>query len=971
AEGEREVLAALGRWHAHGGEVDWDAVRPLADPVPADLPTYAFNHRRFWLDAVAQPASRPAGHPLLATAIPYGGGSGTVLTGGIGLTAQPWLADHVVAGQTLFPGSGFVDLVAHAALLAGCDTIVELTLAAPLPLPASDSVPLQVTVGELGADGQRTVRLHTRSGEEWTEHGRAVVATSDNPAPEVEFPDGGVPHDTGALYARLADRGYDYGPMFRALRAVRETGGNLVAEVELPAGDAGGFGLHPVLLDAAMHALAAVTEDGDEVLLPFSWNGIRVFATGARALRVRLTRRNDGSVGAFFTDLTGRPVAEIASLVFRPLPAAPAAGPPLRRLDWVEHTGPAAEPFTGTVERFAPGESVTGAVARALELCRGEQERAFVTVGVDRDPAAAAVWGLVRSAQLEQPGRFRLIDAEAGTGDLGLALAVGEPQLAVRGDRLLTPRLIPVEPDAGLEQPAGSATWRLDIKERGTLENLVFVDNPAARAPLRAGEVRVSVRAAGVNFRDVLNALGMYPGKAGPLSIEAAGVVLETGPGVTGLAPGDRVMGLMPGASGPVVVTDRRYLTPVPAGWTFAEAASVPVGFCTAWYALIDLAGLRAGESVLVHSGAGGVGMMALQLARHWGAEAYATASPPKWPALRATGLDDDHLASSRTLAFEEKFRGRIDVVLNCLAGEFVDASLRVLRGGRFVEMGKTDLRDPDRVAHEHPGVHYRAFDVIDAGPDRIAEILAELTVLASRGTVRPLPITTWDLRQARSAYRYLSQARQVGKVVLTVPAPLDPDGVTLVTGGTGALGTALAHHLAEARGHRRLLLAGRRGELDPQVARSLREAGAEVTVAACDVGDPEALAELIGSLPHPLTAVYHLAGFADDGVLEAQDAARSEAVLRAKAGAALHLHELTAELDLAEFVLYSSASGLFGSPGQTTYAAANAALDAVARLRRSRGLPALTVDWGLWAPSELTSGITGALRDLDFDRMA
>ncbi|MEV8639056.1 SDR family NAD(P)-dependent oxidoreductase [Streptosporangium sp. NPDC051023] len=968
------VLSALGRLYAHGAHVDWEVFLAGTGARPVELPTYAFQRRRLWLDAPAPSAAVPAGHPLLSEAVPFAGGAGTVFTGRIGVGTQPWLADHVVAGRTLFPGTGFVDLVVHAGLTVGCDVVVELTLEAPLTLPASGTVRIQVTVGEPDADGHRTVRLHSKAEASgpWTSHGTAVVAPGDGPVPGHMIPAGGTEHDVDDVYATLAGRGYDYGPGFRALRAVREHGDTLVAEVALPSGEGGGFTVHPVLLDAAMHALAVTFDSVGEVLLPFSWNGVRVFATGATAVRVQLTRSAPESVTAVFTDLSGTPVAEISSLVFRPMPAAAAGAVPLMRLDWVEYTGEAVSAATSTVVRFPTGEDVHAAVARALEVCRRDEPCVVVTHGVDRDPAAGAVWGFVRSAQLEQPGRFRLVDTDSETGDLSAALASGEEQVAVRGGTLLVPRLSRMDDGRPLTPPAGSTTWRLDVAERGTLENLVLVDNPAAAAPLAESEVRVSVRAAGVNFRDVLNALGMYPGKAGPLGIEAAGVVMETGPGVVGLAPGDRVMGLMPGACGPTVVTDRRYLVPIPRGWTFAEAASVPVGFCTAWYALIDLAGLRAGESLLVHSGAGGVGSAALQLARHWGVEAFATASPAKWNALRAAGLDDDHIASSRTLDFEQRFQGRVDVVLDCLAGEFVDASLRLLTdGGRFVEMGKTDVRDPAEVARAHPGVTYRAFDVIDAGPDRIAEILAEIVALSEHGVLAPLPITTWDVRHAPQAYRYLSQARQVGKVVLTVPPALDPEGTVLVTGGTGALGTALARHLVTVRGARHLVLVSRRAELDPAVEAALTGAGAEVTVATCDVGDRASLDEVVASLSRPLTAVYHLAGFTDDGVVESLDRRRVEAVLRSKADAALHLHELTTGLDLAEFVLFSSVSGLFGSPGQTSYAAANAALDAVARLRRSRGLPALSVDWGLWAPSDVPSGITGNLRAADFDRMA
>ena len=233
---------------------------------------------------------------------------------------------------------------------------------------------------------------------------------------------------------------------------------------------------------------------------------------------------------------------------------------------------------------------------------------------------------------------------------------------------------------------------------------------PEAEAPLGTGEVRVAVRATGVNFRDLLVALGVVPWGKGLFGCEGAGVVTEAGPGVTDLAPGDRVLGLLTGSfGGPLAVADRRMLARVPAGWSFAEAASVPAAFLTAYYGLVRLAGLSAGESVLVHAAAGGVGTAAVQLARHLGATVYATASPGKWPAVTGAGVPAQRLASSRDAGFEAAFTDAaggagIDVVLNCLAGELTDASLRLLGpGGRFIEMGKTDIRDPGTVAAEAP----------------------------------------------------------------------------------------------------------------------------------------------------------------------------------------------------------------------------------------------------------------------------
>ena len=335
--------------------------------------------------------------------------------------------------------------------------------------------------------------------------------------------------------------------------------------------------------------------------------------------------------------------------------------------------------------------------------------------GESPDPEAAAVWGLVRSAQTEHPGRFVLVDVDAG--DPAAALVDSESQVALRDGALLAPRLVREK-----VYPTPTGAWRLGVERAGSLDGVRILAGDGDR-PLSAGEVRISMRAAGVNFRDVVGALGIVLGRG--IGLEGAGVITEVGADVRTLGVGDCVMGLVPDAFAPLAVADQRMLVPVPDGWSFARAASVPVAFVTAHYGLAEVARLQPGERVLIHAAAGGVGLAAVQLAQSLGAEVFATASPWKWPVLRALGLDDQHLASSRTTAFREDVLAAtdgagVDVVLNALAGEYTDASLDLLvRGGRFVEMGKTDIRAADDVAARYPGVRYRAIDIFEAGPDR------------------------------------------------------------------------------------------------------------------------------------------------------------------------------------------------------------------------------------------------------------
>ena len=640
-------------------------------------------------------------------------------------------------------------------------------------------------------------------------------------------------------------------------------------------------------------------------------------------------------------------------------------------------------------------------LAQALGTTEVEDPRRFwiVTSGavaVSDSPrpieiAKAPLWGLGRTVAVEHADwRCTLadLDPRAPEEDLDrlceeLLRSGPETQLAFRDGLRYVARLVPGEWSiAAGEERGTSQPLTLTITERGTLDKLALVAAPR-RAPA-AGEIEVAVVAAGLNFRDVLNALGMYEGPEGPLGNECVGRVVAVGPGVETLKPGDEVMGMALASFSHFVTAPAAGFVRKPRNLGMEAAATIPLAFLTAEYGLNRLARMKAGDRVLIHAAAGGVGVACVRLAQRAGAEIFATAgSLEKHAFLKSLGVR--HVMSSRTLDFAEEIHRLtggegVDIVMNSLAGEFIEKSLSATaKGGRFIEIGRVGIWTAEQMAAARPDVEY--FPIVALRHDNLGLIqpmLAELAAAFENGQLEPLPRRTFALKNALDAFRYMAQARHIGKVVLSIDsrepaaAPLlHADASYLVTGGLGALGLNVARWMV-AGGARQIVLTGRSapGAKASEAIRQMEAAGAVVRIVGADVSsaaDMNRLFDEIAAHMPPLAGVVHAAGVVDDGMLRQQTWPRFERVFGPKILGAWHLHQHTRASSLDFFVMFSSMVSILGGPGQGNYVAANAFLDALAHHRCELGLPGLAINWGPWQGD----GMAGRVTQRDLARWA
>ena len=581
--------------------------------------------------------------------------------------------------------------------------------------------------------------------------------------------------------------------------------------------------------------------------------------------------------------------------------------------------------------------------------------------------AGATLWGLGRVIAREASDlKPKMIDLDPAGEVLPADLIEeflypdGENQIAYRFGRRRAARLVRNGEIAGRLAPDVDAAWKVEPDAGGSLEALQVVKLPPGK--LQPGQVRVALKAFGLNFRDVFVSIGLDRASLGG---EFCGEVLEIGSDVTRVAPGDLVVGMALSSFGTETVTVEDMVFPALPGYSLSELATIPSAFMSAAHSY-ELAGLKAGERVLIHAGAGGVGLAAIQLAQDMGVEVFATASERKRGYLRSLGVE--HVYDSRTTRFSEQILeatggAGVDMVLNSLTSEgFIEASLACLaKGGRFVEMARVDILSEEEMAAARPDVAYSILEIDilrEVDPAKAGAILKQMLDKLAKREIRPLLHSRWAFTDAAGAMDCMRAARHIGKIVFThsplAHGQLRKDRTYLVTGGLGGIGCAIAGWLAE-HGAGAIVLNGRRPP-DPEAGEaieSLRRRGAAISVEIADVTDAASVEAMLGrmdaNLP-PLGGVIHSVGVLADAALGNQTWGSFEAVLWPKILGAWHLHQATSHLDLEFFTLFSSAAGILGNPGQANHAAANAFLDQLAAHRRALGLPGQSIAWGAWS---------------------
>jgi acyl transferase domain-containing protein/D-arabinose 1-dehydrogenase-like Zn-dependent alcohol dehydrogenase/acyl carrier protein len=999
---QRTLLEAAGTAWRLGAKVNWRRALHIAPRDSASLPSYPFHRTRHWLDQSPVHAAAPR-TGWFQSRIDSPAFRGTVYSDRLRPEDVPGLAD---SGHLIHVGL-------HLALLAaaldqattGPIQINDATFLRALTLDAPRDVQIV-----LKPDGHATLFARAED-DPWIEHFQASVTVGSPPQlpaiPLEALRNRGHPETVQQdFYADLAARGFPLGPRLRRIERLWSQPGEALAQLSDPDADEPlAFGLPAALIEACAQLPIAACPELTGGYMLMGWRRLIRTASSYRSgtwIHATASASTDGSRLAADIALCtdeGTVLARIEeAMLVRVAPAAlPGKSPQPASAwigDWIWQPAPISESesTSATCHLIATGPE-TEALATRLMTERPELFGTFGTVAViwmEIDPAAEpAALARVLTALPPLPSRTRLLlisrgvwtpgaevqaVAKGGAGLWGLAQTIRAERanLIVRNvdldpDGNPLPALLAELADAGAET---ASAWRNGQRFVARLQPRQPLEPPAApvrliHAPRPLGEglgvricplerrapgpdeVEIAVIAAAPNFRDLLVIHGQFPATPG-LGADCSGLIATVGPGVAGFSPGDPVIAYVPDGQGSLathVTLPARLVRPKPAPLSFAAAAAVPVAYLTAWHGLVERAHLKPGETVLIHAAGSGVGWAAMAITRWIGAQALATAGPGKQASLIALGVPI--IGSSRDDAFVAAARqatnGRgVNVAIGAFGVLAASAREALVPGGRLIDL--TRRGDPDEIDLDHLATHE---------PEAFSQLFGAVTSALTDGRLPPIPHETVSWNEAIPAFHRQSQGRTMGRLCLrlTEEPPLALTGTWLITGASGAIGTALMQHLA-GRGVRHLVLLDRIAPLPERLA-ALTAQGVEVLSEVLDINDESAMTALFARLRDtfpPLTGIVHTAALTDDAPLAELDAARFERVFRPKVAGACLLDRLSRGLPVRVFALFSSVVAVLPSARQGAYAAANAALDQVARHRRVQGLPATSIHWGPWS---------------------
>jgi acyl transferase domain-containing protein/NADPH:quinone reductase-like Zn-dependent oxidoreductase/acyl carrier protein len=963
-----------------------EAPKQENNSIRAALPKTHFNRQRYWAPELMLQNKQSLGeevHPLLGMILPAIATSSDLIFNqkiDAAHDSLSYLQDHRVFQYKIFPGAGYIEqmLAALRFELKNNDAIRLENIEILSPLQLSKPVGMQVMVAE-----NKTVTIFSKNEEgKWTKHAQGNI---ENNAVESANLVGinkikarcnqGV--DKEILYQKFEKQGLNYGLAFQSIQEIMFNENEALAFLSSEFNDTR-YQLYPPLLDGALQVMAVALINDEDVYLPISVDAVTLYRPLEQSCYVHASFDKKelmliDNAGKVLAHLTGVGLKKTNKAALRKLLAGENIEALLYQEYWHEYTPSIndSEVKETSIYDARKDKNITNVLFYLQQQLATSATSRYINIITENAVALnsnetinleqAQFNGFIKTAIFEHPElNLRQVDVEPNQN---IELVLGninkdanrESIIAYRNNKYYVPRL---EKLAGLSRPIGD--YRLIKNQSGIIDQLQLVEEEIIFPD--ENQIVISPKAIGLNFRDVLNAMNLYPGDPGPLGSDCAGVIIAVGEKVSDFKIGDEVLGIATGCLASQAITNEKLIINKPANLNMAQSASIPTVFLTAYYSLITLAELNENDTVLIHAGTGGVGLAAIQVAQYCKARIIATAgNEEKRNYLKSLGIQ--HVLDSRSLSFKEEIaritnNKGVDVVLNSLTGPgFIDASVACLsQKGCFIEIGKRDIWTVKQMNDIRPDVKYLivALDkMYEQEPKLIKSLFVKVMKLFDEKQLNPIPYTEFTLSESIDAFKYLQKAQQIGKVVISMPPKdihFDSHASYLITGGLGGIGIELCKYLNE-KGAGRIILASRSAPSE-NTNKVLSQLNFETKIYQVDMSNQHEVEELIQYSNHkdyPLKGIFHAAGVLDDAPLDKQTSQRIENVFAAKALGAWYLHESLNTISLDYFVLFSSVASLIGNAGQSNYAAANSYLDGLAYYRKQQGLPALSINWGPW----------------------